>query len=253
MIDSPRMNRRTRQSACLCLCVILAEAPLSTGQTKTTPADSLAVVSIAQQLLDAVAVGDTAVWNNYILPNCIMITEDGVQKTKADLIKELQPLPPGYVGTIHVTKPVVASYNGTCALSFIVDETLTLYSQAIRTSYAETNTYVNTYDGWRVLAFELFEVPDHPNPMSVRSEILQSYEGVYQLADSVQYTVTVKNDGLYCQRTGGNAVELVPETESVFFVKGQRGTKLFVKDEAGKAVKMIDRRNGHDLIWTRVR
>jgi hypothetical protein len=243
------MDRQRKSFLRPALFLIFVAATVASGQTKPV-SDSAAVVAIAQQLLDAVAIGDTAIWHKYLLPNCIMITEDGVQKTKADLINELQPLPSGYVGTIHVTNPIVASHNGTCALSFLVDETLALYGQMIRTSYAMTNTYVKTENGWRVLAFELFEVPAHPNTMSVRPEILQSYEGVYQLADDVQYTVTMKSERLYGQRTGREAVELLPETESVFFVKGQRGSKIFAKDEDGKTVKMIDRRSGHDLIWT---
>jgi hypothetical protein len=37
---------------------------ISLAQTKPTPLDSIAVISITQKLLDAVAVGDTIPWKN---------------------------------------------------------------------------------------------------------------------------------------------------------------------------------------------
>lgn len=215
--------------------------------------DSSAIVSIAQQLLDAVGRGDTNVWKRYLHPDCIIRTEDGALKRKKDMLSEIRPLPTGYDGTITVTNPVLVPERDVVILSFIADEHLSVYGQAIHTAYAETDTYVKSASGWLLLASEVFELPGDPPRVNVKTDLLQSYVGVYQLAKGVENQIILAGDSLMAQRTGRRAMELVPETESVFFTPGQRGRKIFVKDDTGKVIKMIDRRNGHDLVWTKLR
>ena len=241
----------------LFLPTILVCATVSTaGAQKQTPGfqtDSSAIVSIAQQLLDAIGKGDTVIWKKYMHADCLIMAEDGMLKRKQDLLDELKPLPDGYLGNIKVTNPVVVNQDNTFILSFIADEHLELYGQTIHTSYAETDTYVKNETGWQLLASEIFELPSDPVIMKVRDDILQSYTGTYHLADGVEYKVSFENGKLVAQRTGRPVVELLPETESVFFVKGQRGRKIFVKDTSGTIVKMMDRRSGNDLVWVKVR
>lgn len=50
---------------------------------------------MTQELLDAMAPGDKAVWDRYLAPECLYAAEDGRTLTKAQLLEELSPLPPG--------------------------------------------------------------------------------------------------------------------------------------------------------------
>src|SRR5687768_4175770 len=60
-----------------------------------------------QELLDAVAPGRIEVWEKYLDPELLHIDENGVRRSKAELLKEIQPLPPGLVGSIRIDRFVV--------------------------------------------------------------------------------------------------------------------------------------------------
>jgi hypothetical protein len=49
-----------------------------------------------QELFDAVTSGDARVWDRYLDANVIYLSEDGTRKSKADLLKEITPLPKGH-------------------------------------------------------------------------------------------------------------------------------------------------------------
>jgi hypothetical protein len=61
---------------------------------------------------------------------------------------------------------------------------------------------------------------------------------------------TLENKKLIGQRIGRAKEELFPENETRLFRKGApRGIKIFVPDEKGRFMKMIDRRDNVDLVW----
>src|SRR5215813_5777039 len=60
---------------------------------------------MTQELLDAVAPGDVAVWRRYLAEGCLYTDEEGAVKTKEDLLKEFKPLPQGYVGSNKIDEP----------------------------------------------------------------------------------------------------------------------------------------------------
>jgi hypothetical protein len=54
------------------------------------------------------------------------------------------------------------------------------------------------------------------------------------------------------ERTGRPKQALLPESEMVFFTPGApRTRKIFVLDATGRAARIIDRRDGRDIVWTR--
>jgi hypothetical protein len=112
------------------------------------------------------------------------------------------------------------------------------------------DTYIKDNRDWLLLASELFELAADPAIVNLSSEFLKRYEGVYELAEGVEYKVFLDEGKLFGQWFGKSLAQLMPETESVFFVRGERGRKLFIKDGNGQ-IQLIDRRNGHDLIWKR--
>src|SRR5687767_13473368 len=59
---------------------------------------------MTQELLDAVAPGETAVWERHLDERFVHLDENGVVRTKAELLKEFGPLPPGLVGRIEIDK-----------------------------------------------------------------------------------------------------------------------------------------------------
>lgn len=198
-----------------------------------------------QELADAVAVGDTNVWKKYVHENCIITTEDGSVLTRQQLVSELRPLPKGYVGKIIIIEPKLVRYGNTAVFSFIDDEYLDLYNLKIHTQYKQTDTWINFNGQWRKIALQLFEIPKNPPPVSIDSSILKRHAGSYMLGD-MTCSVYVENGKLFVKKMTRQPVELFAQTENVFFRKGDGRVDVIFQSD-----RMIERREGEDLVWKR--
>jgi hypothetical protein len=226
---------------------------LATNEAKNPVVDQLKQAT--QELLDAVASGDVAVWRKYLAEGCIYTDEEGAVKTREDLLSELKPLPKGYVGSIKMGEPKVSAQENVIVLSHRDGEELELYGQKLITWFHSTDTWAKSKDGkWRLVAVQVMAVPNERKPIAVGTKKLDEYAGQYQLAPDVAYTVTRDGDKLFGQRTGRAKEELLPLYEDVFYRKGVwRGEKVFERDAKGRVVRMLDRRENNDLVWTKAK
>ena len=208
-----------------------------------------------QELLDAVAAGAVAVWQRHLAEGCIYTDEEGNVKTKEDLLKELKPLPKGYVGSIKMGEPKVLAQENVIVLSHRDREELELYGQKLITWFHSTDTWAKSQDGqWRLVAVQVMAIPNERKPISVSAKKLDEYIGQYQLAPEVIYTVTREGDKLFGQRTGRATEEWLPLYEDIFYRKGVwRGEKVFERDAKGRIVRMLDRRENNDLVWKKTK
>lgn len=208
-----------------------------------------------QELLDAVAPGDVAVWQKYLAEGCIYTDEEGNVRTKEELLKELKPLPKGYVGTIKMGEPKVFVQDNVIVMSHRDREELELYGQKIVTWFHSTDTWARQKDGqWRLAAAHVVAIPNERKPIAVSPNKLDEYVGQYQLAADVIYTVTREGDKLFGQRTGRAKEELLGLCADTFYRRGVwRGEKVFERDARGKVVRMLDRRENNDLVWERLK
>lgn len=210
------------------------------------------LVSIAQELMDAVGKGDKAVWQRHLDDNCMITTEDGSTKTKAQIIEEISPLPKGFTGSIEVIEPKVVVSGDTAIMKFVAKEREEVFGQLINTKYIETDTYIKRGDNWKLIGSQIMELSADPSPIKLSNEALKKYIGDYQLAENIIYKVSVEGDKLYGQRGNRDKEELIPAADGVFHRKGTRVLKIFAKDEKGEVIKMLDRRNGNDLAWKKI-
>jgi ketosteroid isomerase-like protein len=206
-----------------------------------------------QELLDAVAPGDVAVWRRHLAEDCIYTDEEGNVKTKQDLLKELKPLPKGYLGSIKMGEPKVLAQENVIVLSHRDREELELYGQKLVTYFQSTDTWAKSQDGqWKLIAVQVMAIPNERKPIAVSPKKLDEYVGQYQLAPDVIYTITREGDKLFGQRTGRAKEELLPLCADTFYRKGVwRGEKVFERDSEGRVVRLLDRRENNDLVWKR--
>jgi ketosteroid isomerase-like protein len=208
-----------------------------------------------QELLDAVAPGDVAVWQKYLADGCIYTDEEGNVMTKEELLKELKPLPRGYIGKIKMGEPKVFVQDNVIVMSHRDREELELYGQKLITWFHSTGTWAKQKDGqWKLVAAHVMAIPNERKPIPVSPNELDEYVGQYRLATDVIYTVTREGDKLFGQRTGRAREELLALCADTFYRKGVwRGEKVFERDGKGKVVRMLDRRENNDLVWERVK
>jgi CubicO group peptidase (beta-lactamase class C family) len=76
--------------------------------------------------------------------------------------------------------------------------------------------------------------------------------GVYELAPNFQLTITKEDGKLFGQATGQGKVQLHPESETKFFLRGIDAQVSFVKGADGKVNELILHQNGANIPGKRV-
>ncbi len=226
---------------------------VSTHGVAQTTADEIQMLLLKneQELMNAIAVGNRDLWGKHLHDHCVITIEDGRTMTKQRFLEELNPLPQGYIGHIQIIEPIVRIHGATAVLSFIDDEYLELFNQKIHTQYRQTDTWMN-FDGvWKMVSMQLFEIPKNPPAIMLDSTVLNRYDGTYGLSAERTCTVYVENGKLFVRKGTQKPQELLAQTETVFFRLGDGRVDVIFQKRANGYV-MIERREGEDLVWTRV-
>ena len=212
------------------------------------------LVSIIQSLMDAVAVGDKAVWERHVADDLIYTDENWRVLTKREILADFKPLPKGYTGSIKVAE-VKSRINGDAAVvSWQAHEEETVYGQRLAPVYLVTDTYFRRGGRWQLVAEQITVRPSERKPFVVDPKVYDALAGEYELTPGVTYAVTIEGGRLLGQRTGRDKQELLPADFNTYFVKGTiRGEKVFVRDAGGRVTAMLDRRENNDLVWKRIK
>jgi regulator of sigma D len=233
--------------------VIAAAAALAgtTAQARpATPAEEAELRRMTQELLDAIAPGHVEVWQRYLHERMTHVDENDKVRTKAELLSELTPLPPGLVGRLAIDA-FKAEVAGDVALVTHEDqEYLDYFGQELHSRFRSTDTWLKTAEGWRLFGEHTMAVLKDPPAIELTQQQLCEYNGSYSLTAQITAKVQCSDKGLVSERTGRPAATFLPEVRDVFFAPGQpRTRRIFVRDDAGKVVGFVDRREGEDLRW----
>jgi hypothetical protein len=226
----------------------------TTTQNSSAPATEQEIIRIAQELYDAIPVGDKAVWEKYVADDVIYTDENWRSLTKKDLVDSLAPLPKGYSGSIRMAN-VQSRINGDAAvLSYRALEEEYVFGQRLSPTYLVTDTYFKRNGRWQMVASHVIVLPGERQPVAINPQTVKSIVGQYELAPGISYIITLEGDKLMGQRTGRAKEELLPADENTFFPKGTiRGEKVFVRDAGGRVTEMLDRRENNDLVWKKTK
>jgi hypothetical protein len=209
---------------------------------------------IAQELMDAVAVGDKAVWEKYVADDLIYTDENWKVLTKKEIVDSMAPLPKGYTGSIRVTNAQSRINRDAAVLSWRALEEENVLRQKLTPTYLVTDTYFRRNGHWQLVATQITVKPSERKTAAVKPEAYQSLSGEYELAPGVVYIITVESGKLMAQRTGREKQEWVPADVNTYFTKGTiRGEKYFVRDEFGRVTEMLDRRENNVLVWKKIK
>ena len=78
------------------------------------------------------------------------------------------------------------------------------------------------------------KAPKEKEVITVSSNILKTYEGVFEIQPGFDLTITSKENQLFAQATGQQKFELFAESETKFFLKVVKATVEFHKNEKGE-------------------
>lgn len=160
------------------------------------------LIELSQGLLDAVTAGDKAVFVATLAEDGVFIDEGATVRTRAELIEQIGPLPPGYVGRLEMHNALTRVVGDAGVVSFDITETLDLYGQLLTTRYHTTDTYQRDGGEWRLIAEQTSVLPSELTPMSADPAHYDDYAGTYALAADVRAQVVRDGEHLYMQREG---------------------------------------------------
>jgi len=228
------------------------------GMIASAPAvadDRILITHIEQQMVDALVPGQAAVWNKYIDPTVIYAEEDDSYKGKANLLKEIKPLPKGLNGSIKV---VLLSYHeeGNIAVAlFRQVETEQYFGQTLHANYLTNTVWKKRSNGWRQIEGQVLAEKTDPPVIRLTELEMTPYAGTYKLKDSdPTYVLTIADGHLIGARNGHKPETWNAETRDVFFLSGDpRIRKIFRRDAEGRVVGFIERRESWDIVWNKIR
>lgn len=206
-----------------------------------------------QALLDAFAPGDVKVWDQALAANAVYVDENGQVMTRAEFLAQLQPLPKGASGTITISKYSAHVSGDVATVVHTDDETEEYHGQHLIAQYLTTEAWQRQEGTWKLLQVHAYAVLHEPKPITLPIAELEAYAGRYSAAPDLIYSIKREGDHLVGGREGRTPAPLLAEVRDVFFVSGQlRVRKIFERDDQGKIVGFVDRREGVDLVWKRI-
>ena len=208
-----------------------------------------------QEMADAVASGNVAVWDKYLDAGVIYAEEDDSWKGKTGMLKEIRPLPKGLGGTIGIE---LLSYHqdGDVAVAlFRQNETEHYFGQTLTAKYLTNTTWRKRAGGWKLIAAQVLAEKTDPPTITLSASELAQYVGTYRLKDSDPLTtLNLKNGKLSGVRNGHKPAIWNAEVRDVFFIAGDpRIRKIFTRDASGRITGFVERRESWDVAWIRIK
>jgi len=221
-----------------------------------------------QELMDAVTYGKADVWDRYMDASAVYTDESGTISSKAQMVKDIRPLPPGVSGNIKVTEFKVVVQGSTAVTSHLDDEHENYHGHELHCQYRTTDTWIKTPQGWRLLGGQVLAVRTDPPAIQLTAQQMDEYVGRYALTPEIIYEIRKTDAGLSPQQSktgiaGGPELEgqqagrqpepIRAEVADVLFVPGKvRYRKVFLRGADGRITGFAERREAWDLVWKRL-
>jgi hypothetical protein len=246
-----------RAMACVLVSGIAFSAPGAealASSRRPAAADIKELRRDTQDLLDAIAPGEVAVWQRLLDPAFIQVDENDVVRDKAAVIAEFKPLAPGLAGSLAIDEFRPILIGDLAVVTHEDNEILNYHGQILRSRFRMTDPWHRTQAGWRQVASQILAVHQDPPVITLDEATLCGYAGQYSLTGEIVATIRCEGNKLVMERMGRPSRQFSPEVKDVFFEPGQpRTRRIFFRDASDQVQGFVDRREERDIRWNRVR
>jgi hypothetical protein len=208
------------------------------------------IIAAAQSLYDALTAGKAEVWERLLTADAIVLDEFGRRQTKAEVVKDIRPLPAGFSGKLEVRDAHVHVYGDTSAvLDCEAYEEETVFDQKLVVRYKFIFTFVRQGTDWKLAGLAGTTLPTEPPALDVPEARLGDYPGTYRWGPERVFIVSVTDGKLaHARKAGGPATALAPIGKDVFMEGGdERNLIIFRRGADGRVQELIERRKFNDL------
>ena len=198
---------------------------------------------------------DKATFDRIVADDFTGTDESGVLRNKAQEKELLQAPPPAGIKVSLTNEDVRVRVYGDTAI--VTGRILQKAERAGQDSFGFqsrfTDTFLKRQGRWQVVARHYSRIPMERIAIKVDPKIYDGYVGEYEIAPNVVFHVSKEGDKLMSQTTGQPKAELLPESETGFFIKGIPAQFIFVRDETGQVARMIILQDGRTISMKRIK
>ena len=239
-----QIERKSNMKQAIAIATLLLAGVASTtaAQSPTSNRTEQELKRLTREVSDSALRGDKAVAERYLADKYIETDGFGKVATRAKVLANYPGVPASMKATMDLEDIQVHVYGDTAVVSTRGVMHLEANGQKITNSYRITDIWMRRNAGWQLIAEHYSNIPAERVPAKVDPKIYDAYVGEYEIAPGVVLTITREGDKLMAQQTGVKTkMELLPENETTFFMKGITGQNIFVRDAKGQVTHIIFR------------
>ena len=207
---------------------------------------------VAQQLkrledewLNSYLRGDKQTFDRIVADDFTRIDESGKLATKADE-RMLVEAPSASLKASLTNDDMQVRVYGNAAI--VTGRIVSKVQDTLSFQSRFTDTFLKREGRWQVVARHYSRIPTERIAVKVDAEIYDAYVGQYEIAANVVVDIRKEAGKLMSQTTGQPAMELLPESEIEFFIKGFTAQFVFFRDQTGRVTKLIINQEGQRVI-----
>ena len=185
--------------------------------------------------------GDKQTFDRIVADDFNRTDESGKVATKAEE-KALVQIPPASLNSSLTNEDMQVRVYGNAAV--VTGRIVSKVQGSLNFQSRFTDTFLKRGGRWQVVARHYSRIPKERTVINLDSKIYDAYVGQYEIAPNVVLDITKEGEKLMSQTSGQPKMELLPESEIEFFIKGFTAQFVFVRDETGRVTKLIINQEG---------
>jgi ketosteroid isomerase-like protein len=206
----------------------------------------------SQEFSDASASGDAKALAKLLHERVLFMNEGGDMPTRKDIVESAQPSPLGTSNTLKQEDFRIEVHGPVAVTSFTDVSTVQFHGQTLHAKYLSTEVWLREAGTWKMISSQTMAAQDDPPAVKLPEQVLHEYVGTYEAGSDFTYRIECDDGELIGTPQGGKSSPLKAELRDVLFTPGQpRTRKICQRDESGKVIGLISRREGHDVVLKR--
>lgn len=216
----------------------LAAAATALGQSRNTEQE---IRRINGEMHDLLLRGEKEKLLSYFAEDFIGTNADGTVVSKDDIRRTFRSFPPSSKVTREIQDFKLRDNGEMALINYLMIERVGAGAEQQTAQFIYTDVFVRRGGRWLMLSSQATRSPNTRVAVKVNPAIYDAYVGDYESPQGSVFSVRREGDRLTGIAPNGERVELLPESETTFFVRGDPSLTIFEKDGTGRVTFMIFR------------